>query len=82
MSQKLSIDDLIGLKIYLYLMKVWLKNYNEDSETRYFLKVDIKYLEQLQKLHNDLLFLPKRMKIGSCKKLVWSLYDKKSMLCI
>lgn len=51
-------------------MKVQLKNYNEDSETRYFLKVDIKYPEQLQKLHNDLLFLPKRMKTGRSKKLV------------
>ena len=35
----------------------FIKNYNEDSNTRYFLEVDVKYAEQLFKLHNDLLFL-------------------------
>lgn len=63
-------------------MKVLLKNYNEYSETRYFHKVDMKYPDQLQKLHNDLLFVPKRMKTEKCKELVCSLYDKKSMLCL
>ena len=27
------------------------------------LKVDVRYLEKLHELHNDLLFLPERMKI-------------------
>ena len=35
----------------------FIENYNEDSNTRYFLEVDVKYAEQLLKLHNDLLFL-------------------------
>ena len=43
------------------LMKI--KNYNEESNEGYFLEVDVQYLEKLQKLYNDLPFLPKRMKI-------------------
>ena len=35
----------------------FIENYNEDSNTRYILEVDVKYAEQLLKLHNDLLFL-------------------------
>ena len=31
----------------------------------------------LQNLHNDLPFLPERMKINKCNKLVCNLYDKK-----
>ena len=34
----------------------FIKNYNEDSDTRYFLEDDVKYTEQLLKPHNDLLF--------------------------
>ena len=35
--------------------------YNKDSDTGYFIKSDIKYPENLPKLHNDWPFLPKRM---------------------
>ena len=37
------------------------KSYNEQSDEGYFHKVDIKYLEELHELHNDLPFLPERM---------------------
>ena len=40
-----------------------MKNYNEESDKRYFLKVDVQYIGKLQKLHNHLSFLPKRMMI-------------------
>ena len=40
-----------------------IESYNKDSNTRYFLKVDVQYPERLHKPCNDLLFLPrKRMK--------------------
>ena len=39
-------------------------------------KLDIQYPERLHELHNDLLFLPERMKIEKVKKLVIHLYDK------
>ena len=36
---------------------------NEESDKRYFLKVDVEYIEKLHELHNGLRFLPQRMKI-------------------
>ena len=54
-----------------------LKNYNEDSDRGYILEVDVKYPRKLHGLHSDLPFLPKRMKIDKCKKLVCNLCNKK-----
>ena len=55
----------------------FLKNYNENDKKGYILKVDVKYLKKSHHLHSDLLFLPERMEINKCKKLVCYLYDKK-----
>ena len=41
------------------------------------MEVDVKYPKRLHKLHSDLPFLPKRMKIDKCKKLVCNLLNKK-----
>ena len=38
--------------------KDFMRNYNEESDEGYFLKVDIQYLEKLHEFHNDLPFLP------------------------
>ena len=43
----------------------FIKNYDENSKKDYILKVDVEYLN----LHNDLPFLPDRMKINKCSKL-------------
>ena len=56
----------------------FIKNYDEDNDEGYILEVDVKYPKNLHGLHEDLPFLPKRMKIGKCKKLVCNLYDKNS----
>ena len=58
----------------------FIKNYDEDSGKGYILEV-VKYPKNLHGLHEDLPFLPKRMKIGKFKKLVWNLYDKKKLCC-
>ena len=55
-----------------------IKNYDEDSNKRYIFKVDIDYPKNLHDLHSDLSFLPERMKINKCDKLVCNLYDKKN----
>ena len=39
--------------------------------------MDVKYLKRLHKLHSDLTFLPERMKIDKCNKLVCNLSNKK-----
>ena len=43
---------------------------------RIFFEVDVLYSEKLLDLHNDLSFLPERMKIEKLKKLVINLHDK------
>ena len=48
----------------------FIKNYDEDSDKGYITEVDVKYPKILHGLHKDLPFLPKRMKIDKCKKLV------------
>ena len=45
---------LSGFKNATKLNEVFVKNYSKDSNREYFFKVDIKYTEQLHKLHNDL----------------------------
>ena len=52
------------------------KNYNEESDEGYFLEVDVQYLKKLDELHNDLLFLPDRMKIEKVEKPVVNLHYK------
>ena len=54
----------------------FIKNYNEESNEGYFLEVDVKYLEKLHKIHNDLSFLPERMKIEIVETLVANFEDK------
>ena len=55
----------------------FIKNYNENDNKGYILEVDVKYLKRLHKLHSDLPFLPERMEINKCKKLVCNLSNKK-----
>ena len=62
--------------------KGFIKNYNEGSNIEYFLEVDVEYLEKLHELHNDLCFLPERMKIEKAEKLVANLHDKKNVIYI
>ena len=57
----------------------FIKNYNENDKKGYILEVDIKYLKTLHDLHSDFPFLPERMEINKCKKLVCNLYNKKNM---
>ena len=50
---------------------------NENNDKGYIFEVDVKYPKRLHELHSDLPFLPERMEINKCKKLVCNLYDKK-----
>ena len=49
--------------------KNFIKNYSEERDEGYFFEVDVQYLEKLRELHNDLPFLPKRMKIENWESL-------------
>ena len=52
------------------------KKYDEDSDKEYILEVDVKYPKNLHDLHSDLPFLPERMRIDKCSKLICNLYDE------
>ena len=66
--------------IKLKKIRKFIKNYDEDSDKGYILEVHVEYLEYLHDLHSDLPFLPERIKLNKCNKLLCSLHDKKTML--
>ena len=76
MSQKLPVNNSEWIKDTSQFNEDFIKNYNEESDELYFLEVDVQYLEKLHELHNDLPFLPERMKIEKVEKLVATLHDK------
>ena len=51
------------LKKRLGLIKILKKSYNHDIDSGSFIKADVQYFQELPQLHNDLPFLPERMKI-------------------
>ena len=55
----------------------FIKNYNEDDKKGYIFEVDVKCSKKLHELHSDLPFLPERMEINKCNKLICNLYDRK-----
>ena len=54
----------------------FIKNYDENNDKGYIFEVDVKYPKKLHELHSDLPFLPERIEINKCKKLVCNLYSK------
>ena len=80
MSQKLPVNDLKKIEEASAFNEDFIKNYNDESDGGYFVEVDAQYPENLHNLHNDLPFLPERMKIEKFGKLVANLHDKTDML--
>ena len=64
MIQKLLLDGFKWIKKVSRIDEDFIKNYDKDSDNGYILEVDIEYSKELHELHNDLLFLPERMKIN------------------
>ena len=58
----------------------FIKNYDEKASTGYVFDVDIDYPKNLHDLHSDLPFLPQRIKINKCDKLICNLYDKNNFV--
>ena len=63
MSQKLLVDNIEWIKDTSQFNEDFIKKYNKVSNEGYFLEVYVQYFEKLHDLHNDLSFLPERMKI-------------------
>ena len=78
MCKKLPVSDFKWVDDLSIFTEDFIKNYDEDSDIGYNLEVDVEYPRKLHKLHNDLPFLPERIKINKCTKLVCNLNDKEN----
>ena len=76
MSQKLTVNGFKWENDLSRFNENFIKNYNENSDVKYFLEVDIEYPKQLWSSHKDLTFLPERKKLEKVEKLVCSIEDK------
>ena len=55
----------------------FIKSYNENGNKGYIFEIDVRYSKRLRDLHSDLPFLPERIEINKCKKLICNLSNKK-----
>ena len=80
MPQKLPVDNFKWIKKddLLKFDESVIKNYDKNSDKGYILEADVEFPKNLHKLHSDLPFLPERMKINKCSKLVCTVYDKEN----
>ena len=56
----------------------FIKNFDKTSDKGHILELDIESPKNLHKLHSDLPFLPERMKINKCSKLVFMVHDNEN----
>ena len=82
MSEPLPDDGFEWMEDFSKTDEDFIKHYDENSDKGYILEVDVEYPKNVHDLHSDLPFLPERMKIDRCKKLLCSLYNKKAILFI
>ena len=75
MSQKLPINGFKWVKNLSKFNEDFIKKY-ENGDKGYFLEVDVEYQKTLFNSHKDLLFLPKRKKVGKVEKLICNIEDK------
>ena len=76
MLQKFPVNSFEWIKDTSQLNKVFIKNYNAESDEKYFLQVDVQCLEKSHEFNNDSPFLPNRVEIEKVEKLAVNLHDK------
>ena len=79
MSKKLPVNGFRSLdsdKIN-EINEEFIRNYNENDNKGYIFEVDVRISKRLHDLHSELPFLPERMEINKCKKLICNLSNKK-----
>ena len=78
MSPKLPVNGFKWVKNLSKFDERFIKDYDENSNKEYILEVVIKYQKKLFNLLSDLPFLPERIKIKKCNKLVCNNHDKEN----
>ena len=74
MSHKLLANNFEWIKDTYQFNEDFIKDYNEEGDEGFFLKVDVQYLQKLLDFHNDLPFSLERSR--KVRKLVSNLHDK------
>ena len=82
MSRKLPAIEFKQAEDIFEFDESFIKSHNEESDEGYYLEVDIQYLENLNKVHNDLLFLLERVKIKILGKVIANLHNKINVIQI
>ena len=78
MYKKLPVSDFKRIDDLSIFTEDLIKNFDENSDKGYIFEVDVEYPKNIRMLHKDLSFLPKRMKINKCPKLVCSTENKEN----
>ena len=78
MCKKLSVRDFKWLDNLSMFTEEFIKNYDENGDKGYIFEVDVEYPKKLRSVHSDLPFLPERMKINKCEKLVCNTRNKEN----
>ena len=78
MCKKLPVGDFKWVDDLSMFTEDFIKNYDEESDIGYKFVVDVEYPKNFCELLRDLPFLPERMKIIKCHKLVCNLQDKEN----
>ena len=82
-SKKLPVRGFKWLDNLSMFTEEFIKNYDENGGKGYILDVDVEYIKKLQSVYSDLPFLPERMKINKCEKLVCNIRNKENyIICI
>ena len=76
MPQKVPLNCFKWVKKWSKFNEVFKRKYDKDSNTRYFLEVDVEYPKTLFNSHKDLPFLSERKKSEKVEKLICSIEDK------
>ena len=78
MCKKLPVSNFRWIDDLSTFTENLIKSYDENSDKGYIFERDVEYPKNLHKLHSDLPFLPERMKINNCTKLVCNIQDKEN----
>ena len=78
MCKKLPVSNFKRIDDLSIFAEGLIKDYDENSDKGYIFELDVDYPKNLHKEHNDLPFLPERMEINNCTKLVCSVHDKEN----
>ena len=76
MSQKLPVNAFKLVESLSQFNESFIKNYDENSNTGYFLEVDIDNPKKLFSLHKDLPFLHESKKVNKVGKLIYGTENK------